>query len=103
MASFREAFQKRFPDLARQGRPTTSDVNGYGGALNVLEGLQRAGKDLTRENFMAALETFNGFETGIVAPTYFSATRHEGNTKMWIMRITPELTREVLPGEIDAQ
>jgi branched-chain amino acid transport system substrate-binding protein len=103
MASFRDAFQKRFPDLARQGRPTTSDVNGYGGALNVLEGLRRAGKDLTRENFMAALETFNGFETGIVAPTYFSPTRHEGNTKMWIMRITPELTREVLPDEIDAQ
>lgn len=103
VASFRAAFQKRFPELARQGRPTSSDISGYGGALNVIEALRRAGKDLTREGFMAALETFDGFDTGIVSPTYLSPTRHEGNTSMWIAVITPDLKRKVLPDVIDAK
>lgn len=103
MATFRAAFRKRFPDLARQGRPATSDVFGYGGALNFVEGLRRAGNDLTREKFIAALETFNGFNPGVTLPTYFSATHHEGNTKMRIAIITPELSREVLPGVYDAE
>ncbi|WP_213772262.1 ABC transporter substrate-binding protein [Bradyrhizobium sp. dw_78] len=103
MADFRAAFQKRYPDLARQGRPATSDVTGYGAAKNVIEALRRAGKDVTRENFMAALETFDGYSSGVTMPTYLSPTRHEGNSQMRIAIITPELTREILPGAIDAK
>ncbi|MGA7810925.1 MAG: ABC transporter substrate-binding protein [Bradyrhizobium sp.] len=103
MADFRAAFQKRYPDLTRQGRPATSDVLGYGAAKNVIEALRRAGKDLTRENFMAALETFDGFDSGVTLPTYLSSTNHEGNSLMRIAIITPELTREILPGSFDAK
>lgn len=103
MKAFRDAFQKRFPDLARQGRPALGDVYGYGGALNLIEGLRRAGKEPTRANFIAALETFNGFDVGVMLPTYFSATRHEGNTQMRISVIKDDLSREMLPGSIDAQ
>ena len=45
---FRASFEKRFPDLARQGRPDLGDVLGYGGALVFIEGLKRAGSELTR-------------------------------------------------------
>ncbi|WP_398473120.1 ABC transporter substrate-binding protein [Tardiphaga sp.] len=103
MKKFREAFQKRFPDLARQGRPALGDVLGYGGALTVVEGLRRAGKDLTRAGYMKALESLDGYETGVSMPTYLSATNHEGNTKMYIAVIKDDLTREVLPGAIDAK
>ncbi|MBR1177007.1 ABC transporter substrate-binding protein [Bradyrhizobium sp. KB893862 SZCCT0404] len=103
IAKFRESFQKRFPDLARQGRPAIGDAAGYGGAINFIEGLRKAGKDVSRESFMAALETFHEFDSGITLPTTFSATRHEGNTMMKIAIIKPDLSRELLPGMIDAQ
>lgn len=103
VVKFREAFQKRFPELARQGRPALSDILGYGGALNLIEALQRAGKNLTREGFVKALESFDGFETGVSLPSYFSATRREGNTQMYIAVIKDDLSREVLPDAISAQ
>lgn len=103
MKKFREAFQKRFPDLARQARPALSDVLGYNGALTMIEAIRRAGKDLTRDNFMKAMESLDGYSTGIALPAYLSADNHEGNTKMFIAVIKDDLTREVLPGAIEAK
>lgn len=100
---FREAFQKRFPELARQGRPALGDVLGYGGALTMIEAIRRTGKDLTREGYMKSLESLDGFETGVSMPVYLSATNHEGNTKMYLAVIKDDLTRAVLPGVIDAK
>jgi branched-chain amino acid transport system substrate-binding protein len=102
MKKFREAFEKRFPDLARQGRPATSDALGYGGALTMIEALRRAGKDLTREGYMKALESLDNYDNGISLPVTLTATNHEGNSKMYIAVIKDDLTREVLPGAIDA-
>jgi len=103
MKKFRESFQKRFPDLARQARPALSDVLGYNGALTMAEAIRRAGKDLTREGYMKALESLDGFSTGIALPAYLSADNREGNTKMYIAIIKDDLTREVLPGAIEAK
>jgi branched-chain amino acid transport system substrate-binding protein len=103
MKKFREAFQKRFPDLARQGRPALGDVLGYGGALTMVEAIRRTGKDVTREGYMTALESLDGYQTGVSMPVHLSATNHEGNTKMYIAVIKDDLTREVLPGVIEAK
>ena len=103
MKKFREAFQKRFPDLARQARPALSDVLGYNGALTMVEAIRRAGKDLTRESYMKALESLDGYATGVAMPAYLSADNREGNTKMNIAVIKDDLTREVLPGAIEAK
>lgn len=100
---FREAFQKRFPDLARQGRPALGDTLGYAGALTMIEAIRQAGKDLTREGYVKALESMDGYETGISMPTHLSATNREGNTKMYIAVIKDDLTREVLPGAIETK
>lgn len=103
MKKFREAFQKRFPDLARQGRPALGDVLGYGGALTMIEAIRRTGKDLTREGYMKSLESLDGFKTGVSMPVYLSATNHEGNTKMYLAVIKDDLTREVIPNIIEAK
>ncbi len=103
MVAFREAFEKRFPDYARQNRPDLADTLAYGGAKAFLEGLNRAGADLTRKGFIAALETLDKFETGITLPTTFTADNHEGNSATRIFEIQPDLTRKLLPDVIVAK
>jgi branched-chain amino acid transport system substrate-binding protein len=100
---FRTTFEKRFPDLARQGRPDIGDVLGYGGALVFLEGLKRAGQDLTQTGFVKALESLKGFETGLTLPTTFSATEREGNQSAKIVEIQNDLTRKLLPVVVQAK
>jgi branched-chain amino acid transport system substrate-binding protein len=95
--NFRKIFEQRFPDLARQARPDMGDALGYGGAKVFLEGLRRAGPQLTQKGFMEALEAMKDFETGVTLPTSFSATNHEGNQSAKVVEIQPDLTRKVLP------
>jgi branched-chain amino acid transport system substrate-binding protein len=100
---FRTTFEKRFPDLARQGRPDIGDVLGYGGALVFLEGLKRAGSEVTQTGFVKALESLKGFETGLTLPTTFSATEREGNQSAKIVEIQGDLTRKLLPVVVKAK
>jgi branched-chain amino acid transport system substrate-binding protein len=100
---FRTTFEKRFPDLARQGRPDIGDVLGYGGALVFVEGLKRAGSGLTQTGFVKALESLKGFETGLTLPTTFSATEREGNQSAKIVEIQGDLTRKLLPVVVQAK
>jgi branched-chain amino acid transport system substrate-binding protein len=100
---FRTSFEKRFPDLARQGRPDLGDVLGYGGALAFIEGLKRAGTDLTQTGFVKALESLKDFETGLTLPTTFSATEREGNHSASIVEIQSDLTRKLLPVVVQAK
>jgi branched-chain amino acid transport system substrate-binding protein len=100
--AFSKKFAERYPDLAKQERPDLGDVLGYGGALTFLEGLKRAGPDLTRSKFIAALETIQDFHTGLTMPTTFSATSHEGNKAARVVQIQPDLTRKLLPDIIAA-
>lgn len=99
---FRATFEKRFPDLARQGRPDLGDVLGYGGALVFLEGLKRAGPDLTQTGFVKALESLKDFDTGLILPTTFSTTDREGNHSAKIVEIQNDLTRKLLPVLVQA-
>jgi len=100
---FRTSFEKRFPDLARQGRPDIGDVLGYGGALVFIEGMKRAGPELTQTGFVKALESLKGFETGLTLPTTFSATEREGNQSAKIVEIQSDLTRKLLPVVVQAK
>ena len=54
---------------------------GFEGYLNgrvMVEGLRRAGPDLTRENFINAIETIENYSLGIANPLNFSAQDHQG-------------------------
>lgn len=99
---FRTTFEKRFPDLARQGRPDMGDTLGYGGALVFIEGLKRAGPQLTQSGFVKALESLKEFETGLILPITFSATEREGNKSARVVEIQPDLTRKLLPVVVKA-
>jgi hypothetical protein len=44
----------------------------------VIEGLQRTGRDLTRDKFVAALAALQNFETGLMPPISFGPSRRTG-------------------------
>jgi len=100
---FAKAFEQRFPDLARQGRPDLGDVLGYGGAQVFIEALKRAGPDLTQQGFVKALESLKDFENPLILPTTFSATRHEGNQSARVVEIQNDLSRKILPIVLQAE
>ena len=59
-------------------RPTFNDVEGFLAAKGFVEGLQRAGRDLTREKFMAALESMRDVDLGAF-PITFTPNNHSGS------------------------
>jgi branched-chain amino acid transport system substrate-binding protein len=62
-------------------------VQGGADVLILVEGLKRAGKDLTREKFLAAMETIKDFtEEGLVPGITFGPTRHHGLNAVRLMR-----------------
>ncbi len=63
---------------------------GFEGYLNgrvMVEGLRRAGPDLTRENFISAIETIENYSLGIANPLNFSAQDHQGLEKVYFTQI----------------
>lgn len=60
---------------------------GYVPAVVLVEGMRRAGKDLTREGLVAALEGLKGFETGITPPISYSPTTRVGHEGMFFGHI----------------
>ncbi len=49
-----------------------------------VEALRRAGRDLTRERFLEALDSIGDFATGLVPRLSFSPSRRIGSTGAWI-------------------
>lgn len=70
-------------DLAKAGGQVNfSTLEGYIDAVILVEGLKKAGKDLTRASFTAALESLNTDIGGMSIS--FSPTRHQGLGKVWL-------------------
>ncbi len=87
MVKFREAWAKRNPN-APKGRPNLFDLWSYGDTYVVAEGLRRAGRDVTRENFIDALETLENYQVSQVAsPRTFTKWHHIGSSKARIMTV----------------
>jgi branched-chain amino acid transport system substrate-binding protein len=62
-------------------------VQGAANVLILVEGLKRAGKDLTREKFLAAMATIKDFtEDGLVPGITFGPDRHHGLNAVRLMR-----------------
>jgi branched-chain amino acid transport system substrate-binding protein len=83
----------RIIDIVVKADPKLKGREGFcvqGGAdvLVLVEGLTRAGKDLTREKFLAAMETIKDFnEGGLVPPGItFGPNRHHGLNAVRLMR-----------------
>jgi branched-chain amino acid transport system substrate-binding protein len=89
-AGFRQALKDAAPDLAAQpGMPDYLVIMGYYNVSIFAEGLKRAGRDLTREKFITALESINNFDTGALAgKVSFSRTDHDGLRSLGYYRYT---------------
>ncbi len=62
-------------------------VTGVSDIRFVVEGLQRAGRDLTREKFIKAVEGIRGYTgEGLLAPADFGPDRHHGQNSVRLMR-----------------
>ena len=67
--------------------PDVPGMEGYRGADLVVEALKRAGPDLTRENFLAALETISDYQDIFGNSLTFSPTDHTGVDQSFIIQV----------------
>ena len=70
-----------------------AQVSAYTAASVMVEGLKRAGKQLSREKFLAALEGIQKLETGMVPPLSFGASHRVGISAAYILKIDPQSGR----------
>lgn len=73
-----------------------SQLWAYVAAKVLVEGLKLAGKDLTREKLIAALEGLYEFETGLTARVTFGQNRRVGALGAYVVAIDPE-KKEFIP------
>lgn len=69
-----EILSKYYP----KAKPGYYPYLGMAGAMIIVEGMKRAGSDLTRAKLISALESLGRNETGLVPPIEWSATYHGG-------------------------
>lgn len=74
MAEFR-ALQEKYKF---QSRHMAAQLSAFAAAKVFVEGLMRAGRDLTREKFINALDTLYNYETGVTPPLTFGPNRRVG-------------------------
>src|SRR5713226_322475 len=87
MVKFETAWRKEYPNMPT-GRPNVFDLLGYGDTYVVAEGLKRAGRDLTVDRFIAALETLRSYRVSMVAtPRTFTSEHHIGNLTLHVMQV----------------
>jgi ABC-type branched-subunit amino acid transport system substrate-binding protein len=71
-------------------RHTASQLAAFAAARIFVEGLRRAGQDLSREKLINALEGLYNYETGVTPPITFGPNRRIGASASAILTIDPE-------------
>jgi ABC-type branched-subunit amino acid transport system substrate-binding protein len=84
VAAYRELMKKHYP-----GTPLNRySLYGYVFGNLVVEGFRRAGRDLTREGFIEAMESIRDWESGgILPPVSFSKTSHHAQRAGFICEL----------------
>jgi branched-chain amino acid transport system substrate-binding protein len=68
--------------------PTVQAEIGYSAAQLVVQALQSAGRNLTADSFIAALESINDYKDIFGSPPKsFSATKHQGSTEAFLVQV----------------
>jgi ABC-type branched-subunit amino acid transport system substrate-binding protein len=86
MAEFR-ALQAKYNFTPRH---TASQLVVFAAAKIFVEGLQRAGQDLSREKLITALEGLNNYDTGVTPHITFGPNRRVGAAGAVVLTIDPE-------------
>src|SRR5882762_6112479 len=77
---YREHMQRYFP----KNEPNRYSIAGYFAGMLFAEGAKRAGRALTRESLLAALESFKGFESGILPPITIGPDHETQKQGFWV-------------------
>lgn len=93
VVEYREIMEKYGKD--RDKTPNRYSLYGYYYAKLFVAGLQRAGKNLTRESYIAALEGIKGWENGITPPVSFSATDHLAQNSGFMVEVQKGVFRPI--------
>lgn len=67
---------QRHHQLGEQHKP--AQISAYTAARLLVEGLKRAGRDISREGLVSALESLSNHDTGLTPPLSFNAVRRIG-------------------------
>jgi branched-chain amino acid transport system substrate-binding protein len=78
--TYRDAMQKYFP----KNEPNRYSISGYFAAMLFTEGARRAGKNLTRDGLVAALESLKGWDSGILPPLTIGADHETQRRGFWV-------------------
>jgi len=90
---YREIVEKYGKD--RDKTPNRYSLFGYYYAKLFVEGLKRAGKNLTRESYITALEGIKDWESGITPPVSFSATDHLAQDSGFMVEVQQGIFRPI--------
>jgi ABC-type branched-subunit amino acid transport system substrate-binding protein len=82
-------------------RHITSQLNAYAAAKIFTEGLKRAGRDLSREKLITALEGLYEYKTGVTPSITFGPNRRVGATGAYIVSIDPAKREFVSSGWVN--
>jgi mono/diheme cytochrome c family protein len=63
----------------------SAQLHALAAAKIMVEALRRAGRDVTRERLVDALQNLQDFHTGLMPPVSYSATRRIGTDGVWIV------------------
>jgi branched-chain amino acid transport system substrate-binding protein len=77
---FREHMAKYFP----KNEPNRYALSGYFAGMLFVEGANRAGKSLTREGLVRALESVKGWESGILPPLTIGSDHETQKHGFWV-------------------
>jgi branched-chain amino acid transport system substrate-binding protein len=77
---YREHMQKHFP----KNEVNRYSLSGYFAGVLFAEGARRAGRTLTRESLIAALESIKGFESGILPPITIGPDHETQKQGFWV-------------------
>jgi ABC-type branched-subunit amino acid transport system substrate-binding protein len=91
------AYESGAPSAQRETRPAAAQRTALAAARLMIEGLRRAGRDVSRARLVDAIETIRRFETGYGAPVSYSPQQHVGFTGAQIMRFDPHQPRSMQP------
>jgi branched-chain amino acid transport system substrate-binding protein len=96
---YMDAFHAKYPEVAIKDMGTASMMP-YGTISCVAEAMRRAGKDLTREKFLLALESLRDYDTVTTVPITFTSTDHRGMKYNTVLRYDSEGRRLFVSGPL---
>jgi len=83
IVEYRKILEKYYPGH----EPNRYNLYGYLYTKLFVEGIKRAGKNLTREGFIKSMESIKNWESGIIPPVSFSETDHHAQDEGFIVEL----------------